>query len=75
MICSGAQKLKNNCNANSESGSYYNELVEKNKKAKPVEALPEIEKVIKTSGVRNAFLGYFPYISGALSNRKRRGTR
>eukprot|EP01114_Cavostelium_apophysatum_P020212 TRINITY_DN6715_c0_g1_i1.p1 TRINITY_DN6715_c0_g1~~TRINITY_DN6715_c0_g1_i1.p1 ORF type:complete len:1006 (+),score=276.52 TRINITY_DN6715_c0_g1_i1:184-3201(+) len=50
LLASGALKKRESANSNAESGSYYQDLVEKNKKAteagKPVAAAYEIEKDI-----------------------------
>jgi hypothetical protein len=37
--------MKNNANSNCESGTYYNEMIERNRKAKQIDAQAEIDKV------------------------------
>ena len=46
MSLSGAQKKRDNADANTQSGSYYRELVSKNKQKKKLDHCPQIEKVI-----------------------------
>ena len=46
MEISGALKKKESANTNSETGCYYQELVEKNKAGKKSEYSSQIDKVI-----------------------------
>ena len=54
LTLSGSEKKRENSNVNTSSGSYYNEIVKKNRdKSKPLEAFVQIDKVFKVP------FGYF----------------